>query len=59
MDIPKKYNQEAISVMKINFIVQHNLSGNIAFTNNEYYTEEIMSIINKLEQDIKTINTFE
>lgn len=42
IEIPTKITTKAISDMKIEFMVRHNLSGDIAYRNREHYADIIM-----------------
>jgi hypothetical protein len=47
LDLPTKLNGEAIAQMKIYFMTEFNLSGDIAYKNSEHYADEIMKEIEK------------
>lgn len=46
-EIPTKFSQEAVALMKINFMTMFNLSGDITAKNNELYADEIIFKINE------------
>ena len=47
LELPTKVDGEAVAQMKIYFMTQFNLSGDIAYKNSGYYANEIMMAIEK------------
>ena len=47
LDLHTKLDGTAVAQMKIAFMTKFNLSGDIAYSNSEYYADEIMRAINK------------
>jgi len=57
--IPKKYSQEAIIQMKINFMSDFGLSGDIAYNNNAWYAAEILYKIQVLHNPLSELSDFD
>ena len=47
LDIPTEITTESIANMKLEFMVNHNLMGDIAYANREHYADTIMNEIFK------------
>lgn len=50
IELPTRFNEDAIAKMKIAFMVNFDLSGEIAFKNNWWYAEQIISKIKKFKK---------
>ncbi len=53
LDIPAKISPQAVVNMKLSFMINFNLSGDVAYKNSEYYANEIELSLFKFLQKIK------
>lgn len=49
IELPTKFDGTAVAIMKIAFMINHNLSGEIAYANKDIYADEIIKSINNFK----------
>ncbi len=47
LNLPTRLGEDAVNYLKLAFMVNHNLMGDIAYRNSERYAEDIMNAINE------------
>lgn len=49
LDLPTKFDGTSVAIMKIAFMINHNLSGEISYANKDIYADEIIKSINNFK----------